>query len=381
MKITAVFLRKRKHRINNNIELLRKKEKNNLNYKQPIYLILLILLIPVICNIGVKKDILKFATNFRQADNNQMSFKDLVAVYNIFNESNYVINKSGDNKKEKKENMTEYEIIDALANEALDSEVLAKSKPKVEVTENSKSIQRISINQMKILNYSTKRDIDYNALFEKSINLAKKSDKILLYNTHTSESYANSDKFKFDYTGTARTTDGNFNMLFIAKTLNSNLLDKGFDTIQNTTPHDYGTYTSAYSKSRITVKDAIYNMGGAGISIDVHRDASADLSFRPVVNIKGVQVAQLMFVMGVGNDTSKNPYYEDNLALALQIQNLADKIYPGLFRPMIIRNSVYNQDLNKYSLLVEVGATGNTIEEAMLATRCLSNLLNIIYKD
>ena len=88
-----------------------------------------------------------------------------------------------------------------------------------------------------------------------------------------------------------------------------------------------------------------------------------------------------MLVMGVGSDTTNNPYYEDNLKLALKIQQLADKVYPGLFRPMYIRNSVYNQDLNKYSLLVEVGATGNTIEEAKLATRCLTNLLNIIYKD
>ena len=48
---------------------------------------------------------------------------------------------------------------------------------------------------------------------------------------------------------------------------------------------------------------------------------------------------------------------------------------------MYIRNSVYNQDLNKYSLLMEFGATGNTIEEVMLSTRCIANLLNIIYKD
>ena len=88
-----------------------------------------------------------------------------------------------------------------------------------------------------------------------------------------------------------------------------------------------------------------------------------------------------MFVMGVGSSTVSNPNWKDNLALAIKIQLLADKIYPGLFRPMIIRNSVYNQDLNKYSLLVEFGATGNTYEEVKLSTRCLTNLLNIIYKD
>ena len=65
----------------------------------------------------------------------------------------------------------------------------------------------------------------------------------------------------------------------------------------------------------------------------------------------------------------------------MKIQETGNTMYQGLFRPMISRNSIYNQDLNKYSLLVEVGATGNTIEEAKLATRCLTNLLNIIYKD
>ena len=88
-----------------------------------------------------------------------------------------------------------------------------------------------------------------------------------------------------------------------------------------------------------------------------------------------------MLVMGVGSDTSKNPFWEENLKLAIKLQLLADKIYPGLFRSMYIRNSVYNQDLNKYSLLVEFGATGNTIDEVKLATRCLANLLDIIYKD
>ena len=42
---------------------------------------------------------------------------------------------------------------------------------------------------------------------------------------------------------------------------------------------------------------------------------------------------------------------------------------------MIIRNSLYNQDLNKYSLLIEVGATGNTIEEAKCATRCINKFI------
>ena len=234
---------------------------------------------------------------------------------------------------------------------------------------------------MKILNYSSKREIDFKSLASSNITLTKKSDKILLYNTHTSESYANSDTYKFEYSGNRRSKDANYNMLAIAKKFKENLDSKGFEVVQDTTPHDYGTYTSSYSRSRITVKNALATMESAGIIIDVHRDAISDLDFRPVVNINGVQVAQCMLVIGVGTDVTNNPYYEDNLKLAFKIQQIADEMYPGLFRPMIIRNSIYNQDLNKYSLLIEVGASGNTIEEACLATRCLSNLLNIVYKD
>ena len=170
-------------------------------------------------------------------------------------------------------------------------------------------------------------------------------------------------------------------MIAIAKELEQNLTYKGFSCTQDTTPHDYGTYTSAYAKSRITVQNALSQMGGAGISIDVHRDASANLDFAPSVEINGVKVAQCMLVMGVGSDTNPNEYWEDNLRLALRLYKIAEQVYPGLFRPMYIRNSIYNQDLNKYSILIEVGATGNTIEEAKRTTRCITNLLNILYKD
>ena len=176
-----------------------------------------------------------------------------------------------------------------------------------------------------------------------------------------------------------RSQDARYNMLAIAKELNDNLLKKGFESIQDTTPHDYGAYTGAYMKSRESVTNDLIKLNGAGIIMDVHRDAMEDLTFRPVANINGVQVSQIMFVIGIG--TGENKYWEDNLRLALKLQNIANRVYPGLCRQMIIRDSTYNQDLNKYSILVEFGATGNTIDEVKLSTRCLANLLNIIYKD
>ncbi len=380
MKVTVAFL-KGKNQISNNIENWVKKIINNISAF--IYVIFLLAAFTFFVRfIKLSPSILDFATDFRQAEEKNVEISDVISVFSLYNSQNYVLDEDqkSNNQVVADENATEFEAIDSMA-ENKDSEAVFAKKPEVTITENSANIQRVSIGDMRILNYSTNRSINFDELLSGNITLTKKSDKILLYNTHTSESYSNSDKYKFDYSGTKRSMDARYNMLAVAKEFDKNLKSKGFDSIQNTTPHDYGTYTSAYAKSRITVKDAIANLGRVGISIDVHRDAAADLEFRPVVQIKGVQVAQCMLVMGIGNDTSKNPYWQDNLKLAFKLQQIADDVYPGLFRPMYIRNSVYNQDLNKFSLLIEIGATGNTLEEALLATRCLTNLLNILYKD
>ncbi len=341
-----------------------------------------VILFALVTKLGLTNYLLRFSTNFRQAEESDLEIADLISVYNMYNQGNYIFEKVEKQEIQKAEKpSTEIEIIDSLAKEAETMDVFGKQDVTVTVTDETSTLQRVNVDTFKVLNYSGKRNIDFASLLNSDIVLTKKSDKILLYNTHTSESYSNSEKYKFEYTGTMRTTDANYNMLVIAKELSKNLTQKGFECVQNTTPHDYGTYTSAYAKSRVTVQNALTQINGAGIMIDVHRDAAGDLSYRPVVNINDVQVAQVMLVMGVGTSSVPNENWEENLKLALKLQQLADKVYPGLFRPMYIRNSVYNQDLNKYSLLMEFGATGNTIEEVMLSTRCIANLLNIIYKD
>lgn len=387
MKITAVFLSKKNSNKKNIINNIKKQNNNIVNFKlsKIIYIIVVIFGIIVLAKyIPVSPNVIYFASNFRQAEGKNVKISDVLNIYGIYNKGNYIFDESIPIEKAEKLDPQKdaIEILDNIVKDKKEQSVFGeKNETNVEITENSENIQRINLNKMKILNYSSKRDLDFKTLATSNITLTKKSDKILLYNTHTSESYANSENYKFEYSGARRTLDANYNMLSVAKKFKENLDSKGFEVIHDTTPHDYGTYTSSYARSRITVKSALATMGNAGIIIDVHRDATSDLDYRPVVNINGVQVAQCMLVMGVGSDVTNNPYAEDNLKLAFKIQQIADEVYPGLFKPMIIRNSIYNQDLNKYSLLIEVGASGNTLEEAYLATRCLSNLLNIVYKD
>lgn len=394
MKITAVFLSNKRHsrkEIINGIKSIKtegkKANKRIFNFKVSKLVCFLISIFGIIIlskYTSIFSNVICFGSNFRQAEGENVEFADIFNIYGIYNEEGYIFDETS--KVEKAEELDPLEdaieILDNMAKDKNEQSVFGENKEiNVEITENSKNIQRITLNKMKILNYSSKREIDFKSLATSNITLTKKSDKILLYSTHTSESYANSDRYKFEYSGARRSQDASYNMLSVSKRFKENLDSKGFEVVHDTTPHDYGTYTSSYARSRITAKNALNTMGNAGIIIDVHRDATSDLDYRPMVKIKGVEVAQCMFVMGVGTDVTNNPYYEDNLKLALKIQQIADEIYPGLFKPMMIRDSIYNQDLNKCSLLVEVGASGNTLEEAYLATRCLSNLLNIVYKD
>lgn len=385
MKVTVAFLSKRNSiwgKKDFNIKNLFLKFTDNI-FKIFIFFVIVLALGLFQKIVKIPKGILNLATNFRLTEEFNFGMKEMVAMNGIFNVKNYLVGAKHEEIKEevnptKEDNLRK---IDALAEDKNDVSVFAGKNINFEITENGENLQRISMENIRILNYSRKRDIDYKKLVEGVVNLTKSSDKILIYNTHTSESYANSEEYQFEYSGVRRSRDANYNMLAVANEFKNNLSNKGFNVTHNTTPHDYGTYDSAYSRSRITVQEALSRNLGYGLSIDLHRDAIEDLDFAPSVNINGVDVAQCMFVIGVGYDDESNPYYEENLKLALKLQYIADEVYPGLFRPMIIRNSVYNQDLNKYSILIEVGASGNTFDEAFYATRCLTNLLNIMYKD
>lgn len=385
MKVTVAFLSKRNSiwgKKDFNIKNLFLKFTDNI-FKIFIFFVIVLALGLFQKIVKIPKGILNLATNFRLTEEFNFGMKEMVAMNGIFNVKNYLVGAKHEEIKEevnptKEDNLRK---IDALAEDKNDVSVFAGKNINFEITENGENLQRISMENIRILNYSRKRDIDYKKLVEGVVNLTKSSDKILIYNTHTSESYANSEEYQFEYSGVRRSRDANYNMLAVANEFKNNLSNKGFNVTHNTTPHDYGTYDSAYSRSRITVQEALSRNPGYGLSIDLHRDAIENLDFAPSVNINGVDVAQCMFVIGVGYDDESNPYYEENLKLALKLQYIADEVYPGLFRPMIIRNSVYNQDLNKYSILIEVGASGNTFDEAFYATRCLTNLLNIMYKD
>lgn len=385
MKVAVTFFRNKRKKDYKRINDIQKKYVNintfdSIEIKKYEILMVLFLSIFIVLN---SSELVYLGSNISHIDNIDISKEEIVSLNALANVNNYIFSKV-EEKQETEEVITDEELaMDQMVENYTDIMAFNNvSKEDIQVISENNNYQKLNVCGVDITNYSTNRNID----FEKILNsndkfFSKASEDILLYTTHTSESYANSEGYKFDYTSPRRTTDGQYNMLSIASTFASNLNNKGINTICSLTPHDYGEYNSAYSNSRRTVETLVYANPNASILIDVHRDAIEDLDFAPKTELRGYKVASLMLVMGIGYDDGYNPYYEQNLKLALEIQILANKIYPGLFRPMIIRNSIYNQDIKESSFLVEVGASGNTIEEAKLATRCLANLLNILYRD
>ncbi len=347
--------------------------------KYEIVLILFIACLMVInCN-----ELLCFTSNISKIENIEISKENIIALNAMADTKNYVFTQKEENIPQKDDSTQEEIAMDMIASNYNATTVFNTIDSKdIQVVAETNNYQKLKVCGVDITNYSTNRNIDFvKILNSENKEFSRKSDTVFMYTTHTSESYANSQMYSFEYTSPRRTTDGQYNMLSVASILASNLNKKGINTICSLTPHDYGEYNSAYTNSRRTFESIVLQNPDVAISIDVHRDAIEDLDFAPKAELSGYNVASLMLVMGIGYSDGYNPYYEQNLKLALEIQILANKIYPGLFRPMIIRNSVYNQDIKENSFLVEVGASGNTLDEAKLATRCLANLLNILYRD
>lgn len=60
---------------------------------------------------------------------------------------------------------------------------------------------------------------------------------------------------------------------------------------------------------------------------------------------------------------------EENLRLAAYLQNAVNTVHPSLMRPINLVNERYNQQLTTGSLILEVGSSGNTLQEALTAVR------------
>lgn len=334
----------------------------------------------LVLNHGYMQNIvISLGTNIVPLSEKKLSISDIAKIYPALNKDNYIIAKDEPKIEEtivveKKEEEKKFD------GSAVSTFAYNKNEEEDIKISYASNYQKVKMYGFTITNYADKTDIDYSHIMNTELSLSRNKDKILLYCTHTSESYVNSPGYEFSYSGTMRTKDAKYNMLSVASVLRDQLVANKFNVILDTTPHDYTSYDNAYTNSRQTINNQINANGKFGLIIDVHRDAYGSLDNGPTVEINGKEVALIMVVVGIGTEGYENPYWETNLAIAMKILKLGEEMYPGLFRPLLIRGSKYNQDINKGSILTEVGTTGNTHEEVYYAVTCLANILDKVFK-
>lgn len=203
---------------------------------------------------------------------------------------------------------------------------------------------------------------------------------VLIFHTHTCESYTPSETSKYNQTGNFRTTDLNFSVARVGTELQSYLKSYGYNVIHDKTYHDYPSYSGSYGNSLATVQNLLKVNKDFDVVIDIHRDAIADSTYAPTVKIGDEYASQLMFVIGTNGSGLEHDNWVQNLKFAIKVQEKANEMYPGLFKPMIVRNSRYNQNVSKAACIIEVGATGNTLEQSNNSMKYLAKVLSEVMK-
>ncbi len=233
----------------------------------------------------------------------------------------------------------------------------------------------------------TGKKIDFDKYLSKSPKFKANNNKpvILIYHTHTSERYMTKDDGTFPEDFYARTQDNSKNVVAIGEEIVKTLKKKGINAIHEKTIHDYPSYNGSYSRSAKTIMNCLKENPEIQILIDIHRDSMGENKtgkIKPTFRTKnGKKAAQIMFVSGCGiNKSMKFPLWEKNLTLALNLQSVCEKNFPGFTRELIIKNSKYNQQLSTGAILIEVGSDMNTVEESKLSAQMLGESLAAFFK-
>lgn len=207
-------------------------------------------------------------------------------------------------------------------------------------------------------------------------DLTAEEPAVLILHTHATESYTQEGE-EYEETSAFRTLDEDYNMVSVGEHLRSLLEEGGIGAEHDRTLHDYPSYNGSYSNARKALNRHLKENPELLLVLDLHRDASGDNKnqMRTLAEVDGAEAAQIMFVVGTGSSGVQNPHWKENLSLALKLQVQMERIAPGICRNVNLRPQRFNQDLRAGTLLVEVGAAGNTHAEALRAVEVLAQAI------
>lgn len=212
------------------------------------------------------------------------------------------------------------------------------------------------------------------------------SPTVLILHTHGTESYLDEGDAVYAADESFRSYDTDQNVVAVGKAAAAVFRENGIGVIHLETMFDEKDYNSAYYLAAEEIKKIVAAYPSVSYVFDIHRDAmitSDNVCLAPVSRLEadGGDAAQLMLVVGTDHAGSDHSEWEDNLSLALKLQRAALAVNGGIMRPLNLRSASFNEQYTKGSLLVEVGAAGNSLSEAVRAVKIFAEAACEVIKN
>ena len=236
---------------------------------------------------------------------------------------------------------------------------------------------------------NNKTDISNDKLKEESRKIVDftientSEPQVLIYHTHTTESFEPYVREHMDAEFNYRTTDDTKNMIMVGNAIQAELEAGGIGVIHVTEIHDYPSYNGSYARSRESIAPILEQYPSIKVALDIHRDAISGEGFaaQPYVEIDGKEAAQIMIISGCDDGTLNMPNYMMNFRFASKLQQQLEGDNEGLTRPILFDYRHYNQDLTTGSLLIEVGSHGNTLDQVQYSGQLIGRPLGTLLND
>lgn len=207
------------------------------------------------------------------------------------------------------------------------------------------------------------------------------STPVILYYTHTSESYCLSEEERSlkDYPDIAgydrsRSIAGRGEVFKAA----CRGAGTGVALISQNNDSDYA---NAYEVSRSAVEALAADTPEAQLALDLHVNSveyPAGKRYAPTVSKDDKKYAQILFVITQNSET--NPYWKENVKLAIFIIEKLEEEVPGITLGISLRNDAkYNSVATRFGLLAEIGFEGNLAGEADLSAEVLGRVIGNIF--
>lgn len=214
--------------------------------------------------------------------------------------------------------------------------------------------------------------------YQNDIRVTKENPRMLIYHTHSAETYSNSPE------GNYHSKDKANSVMAVGELVTEELNKKGWGVVHSTKYHDYPDFNKSYASSYKTIQEMLSKYNSIDIAIDIHRDArdiknesqKKSEEERTTTTINGERVSKFLFVVG-----AKNPNVDKVKALAEDITKFAQEKYPGLILPVVVKPyGRFNQYVAKNHMLIEVGSNGTSAEEAKASAKYIAQVLDEYFK-